>query len=56
LVPPPGDGGGKVERERICGVRRQLFWAGLAVGVFLVVVAVAVGVGVGVGTSGKGAR
>jgi hypothetical protein len=56
LVPPPGDGGRKVERDRICGVRRQFFWAGLAVGVFLVVVAIAVGVGVGVGTSGKGAR
>lgn len=67
--PPPGGGqgggGGKRgvggllgggEGAPICGVRRQLFWVGLAIGVFLVVVAVAVGVGVGVGLSGGGDR
>ncbi|KAK4149732.1 hypothetical protein C8A00DRAFT_37662 [Chaetomidium leptoderma] len=53
-APPPADGGGRGKRERICGVRRQIFCIGLAVGVFLVVVAVAVGVGVGVGLSKPG--
>lgn len=61
LVAPPPAGGGEGdglngERSRICGLRRQVFWAGLAVGVFLVVVAIAVGVGVGVGTSGGSER
>lgn len=53
LVVPPEEGeAGK--RARICGMRRQLFWVLLAVGVFLVVAAVATGVGVGIGLSGSG--
>lgn len=53
LVPGSAAGGGRGKRERICGVRRHLFWIGLAVGVFLVVVGVATGVGVGVGMLGR---
>jgi hypothetical protein len=43
--------GGKGMRERLCAVRRRLFWVLIGVGVFLAVLAIAVGVGVGV--SGK---
>ncbi|KAK3938484.1 hypothetical protein QBC46DRAFT_265247 [Diplogelasinospora grovesii] len=42
--PPEGGGGG----ERICGLKKQIFRAVLAIAVFLAVVGVAVGVGVGV--------
>jgi hypothetical protein len=49
--PPPNgkDGRDIFHRERICGVRRQIFWALIALGVFLLVAAVAIGVGLGVG-------
>jgi hypothetical protein len=50
----PGVGAGNgAKRERICGVRRQVFCIILAVAVFLAVVAIATGVGVGVGSAGK---
>ncbi|KAK4143659.1 uncharacterized protein C8A04DRAFT_28651 [Dichotomopilus funicola] len=49
-----GEGGGRGRGDRICGVKRQLFWIGLAIAVFVVVVAVAVGVGLGVGLGGGG--
>ncbi|GAB1320201.1 hypothetical protein MFIFM68171_10411 [Madurella fahalii] len=52
LVDPPGEADGR-KRARICGVRRQLFWVLLAVGVFLVVAAIATGVGVGLGLAGR---
>lgn len=42
---PPGRGNG-----RICGLRRVVFWAVLAIGVFAIVAAVAIGLGVGLGT------
>ncbi|KAL2255118.1 hypothetical protein VTK26DRAFT_4073 [Humicola hyalothermophila] len=51
LVPTPGTGG---KGARLCGgVTRQMFWALLAVGVFLLVAAVAMGVGLGLGLSGR---
>lgn len=39
---PPG--------RRICGLRKNVFWAILAIGIFAIVAAVAIGVGVGIGT------
>lgn len=44
---PPGKAAAK---GRICGLRRVVFWAILAIVVFAVVAAVAIGVGVGLGT------
>lgn len=43
-------------RERICGLRRMVFWCVLAVVVFVIVASVAVGVGVGLGTRGDSSR
>ncbi|ROW17674.1 hypothetical protein VPNG_00596 [Cytospora leucostoma] len=37
-------------KGRICGLRRMVFWAILAIVVFVIVAAVAIGVGVGLGT------
>jgi hypothetical protein len=56
VPPPPPAEGEKGKKERICGVRRQLFWLFLAVGVFVLVAAVGTGVGVGIGISGRGGR
>ncbi|KAK7737782.1 hypothetical protein SLS53_006402 [Cytospora paraplurivora] len=44
---PPGKTAAK---GRICGLRRMVFWAILAIVVFAIVAAVAIGVGVGLGT------
>ncbi|KUI64558.1 hypothetical protein VM1G_00854 [Cytospora mali] len=44
---PPGDA---TAGRRICGLRKGVFWAILAVGVFAIVAAVAIGLGVGLGT------
>lgn len=46
--PPPPPKDGLFRRDAICGVRRQLFWIFMAVGIFVMVAAVAVGVGLGV--------
>jgi hypothetical protein len=51
VVPPQGKA--RPKRERICGVRRQLFWIILAIALFLAVAAIATGVGVGVAMSGQ---
>lgn len=44
---PPRNAAGS---RRICGLRRMVFWAVVAIVVFAIVAAVAIGVGVGLGT------
>ncbi|EOO01353.1 hypothetical protein UCRPA7_3148 [Phaeoacremonium minimum UCRPA7] len=39
---------------RICGLRKQVFWAVVAIGVFAIVAAIAIGVGVGIATRNNG--
>jgi hypothetical protein len=44
--PPVKDG--IFRQDTICGVKRQMFWIIMAIGIFVMVAAVAIGVGLGV--------
>lgn len=43
-----------VAAARVCGMRKQVFWAVFAIGVFAIVAAIAIGVGVGIATRNNG--
>ncbi|KAJ9155137.1 hypothetical protein NKR23_g2246 [Pleurostoma richardsiae] len=46
----------KNQDRRICGLRRHVFWAVVAIAVFAIVAAIAIGVGVGIATRNNGSH